>query len=225
MPYSELTQRVIAQEPATRDEIIDLLSPPTAQTFAIVNAASSLRYRFFQSTVSALPLPGTREYHAEGRVLEIAPDLETEDIAADIAAIAGATGTVTVDFPELEGHRPLPAMTALRVIAAARIAAPRATIILGDGRVHTLNSLQPLALHVANGLTLAGRDEAEGRPLLADLQTLANGNFKILGADHQDLVAEHETYMREQGYEVPAFEETAGGCGGSCGCGAGGCGA
>lgn len=221
MPYTELIQRVADETPATLQEISSLLAEPTAQTFAIVDAASSLRYRFFQNKVTAL---ATGEATGEKTVLEIAPDLNSDDIAADIARSAGATGTLEIDFLAMEGYRPLPAMTALRIIAVARIAAPEATLLLGEGRAQTLNSLQALALHVANGVVLADRDDSSGLALLADLQILSDGNFKVLGAEDRDLVAEHEAYMREAGYEVP-LAETSSGCGGSCACGSGGCGA
>ena len=51
MFFTELAERVITAEPATRDELEQMLTAPEAQTFTMVDAASSLRYRFFQNTV------------------------------------------------------------------------------------------------------------------------------------------------------------------------------
>ncbi|MBM7051774.1 MULTISPECIES: hypothetical protein [unclassified Rothia (in: high G+C Gram-positive bacteria)] len=222
MPYTELTQRVITGAPATPEELSELLQAPASQTFSIIDAASSLRYRFFQATITTLE--STASDDSVG-LLDIAPDLTPEDMTTDIARFSGHTGTLIIDFPALECHRPLPAMTALRVIAATRFAAPRATIIVGEGRARTLNSLQALALHTANGLVLSDRDEENGRARLAETQMLSDGNFKVLGSENTDLVAEQEEYMRAQGFEIPAPAESTGGCGGSCGCGSGGCGA
>ncbi|MEU4207779.1 hypothetical protein [Rothia terrae] len=224
MFFTELAERVITAEPATRDELEQMLTAPEAQTFTMVDAASSLRYRFFQNTVKLGNLYSNGSGF-EGKVLEIAPDLTNEDIAADIAQIAGTKDTITVDFLQLEGHNSLPAMRALRILAATRVAAPRATLVVGEGRADTLQSLQPLALHIANALVLADREAENGTLVLADLTMITDGRFKVLGAENRDLLAEHKEFMDAHGFALPEVAPTSGGCGGNCACGSGGCGA
>lgn len=224
MSFTELAERVTVAEPATREELEGMLTAPEAQTFSMVDAASSLRYRFFQNTVKLGNLEGSSAGF-EGKVLEIAPDLTNEDIAADIAQIAGTKDAITVDFLQLEGHDSVAAMRALRILAATRMAAPRATIVVGEGRADTLRSLQPLALHLANALNLADRSAENGALVLADLTMIADGRFKVLGAENRDLLTEHKEFMKAQGFDLPDVKPTSGGCGGNCACGSGGCGA
>ena len=49
--FSTLGQRILAGQPATREEALAVLTASDAQTFAIVDTASQLRRRFFGNTV------------------------------------------------------------------------------------------------------------------------------------------------------------------------------
>lgn len=229
--FSDLAARLRAGETASPADLYDVLTASPAATFALMELAAELRATHFGSTITAINLLGTPERQVASSLVEVAAPLDADALAATLADLAAdpAVERIDVDFVGLPALAP---MEALRVLAAARLAAPAKSLHLGESRDMTLRSLQPLAVGALDSLVLTV-DPAQPRLIFEDLKLIVGAGLTIADAGDRDLVAEYVEHLRAAGVEdADAYAQVAlegaasgGGCGGNCACGSGGCGA
>lgn len=227
--FSDLTRRLRAGENATADDIAGVLSASPAATFALMEFAAELRQQHFGSLITVTNLIKSPATEPAGLSIEVGAPL---DIPALIPSLIDDGDTpVRLELDFVQGESALLPMEALRVIAAARIAAPTRSLHLGSSREITLRSLQPLAVGAIDSLMLNDSPD-EPRLIFEDLKLIVGAGLAIVGAGDRNLVAEYTEYLRQQGVvDADAYAqialagaESAGGCGGNCACGSGGCG-
>lgn len=229
--FSDLAARLRAGETASPADLHDVLTASPAATFALIDLAAELRATHFGSTITATNLLGAPARQVASSLVEVAAPLDADALAATLADLAAdpAVERIDVDFV---GVPVLAPMEALRVLAAARLAAPVKSLHLGESREMTLRSLQPLAVGALDSLVLTV-DPAQPRLIFEDLKLIVGAGLTIADAGDRDLVAEYVEHLRAAGVEdADAYAQVAlegaasgGGCGGNCACGSGGCGA
>lgn len=231
--FAELTTAMRAGHQATAQDIHDILTASPAATFALVEFAAEYRRTFFKNTVEISNLISAKNLpQPPAALLEVAAPLDAEALATQILDLADDKDIqrVTVDF--VQGDNTLIPMEALRVLAAIRLAAPAKSLRLGPTRAAVLKSLQPLALHMADALYLHEYPAADPRLIFEDLKLLRDAGLTVNGADGRDLPADYTADLIERGLEdapelarllLDGAGALAGGCGGNCACGSGGC--
>lgn len=227
--FSDLAARLRAGETASPADLHDVLTASPAATFALMDLAAELRATHFGSTITATNLLGAPARQVASSLVEVAAPLDADALAATLADLAAdpAVERIDVDFVGVPALAP---MEALRVLAAARLAAPVKSLHLGESREMTLRSLQPLAVGALDSLVLTV-DPAQPRLVFEDLKLIVGAGLTIADAGDRDLVAEYVDHLRAVGVEdVDAYAQVAlegaasgGGCGGNCACGSGGC--
>lgn len=247
--FAELTQKLRAGGTATEQDLQDIISAGPGATFALVEFAAELRRMYFRNTVEVVNLIDAAgnepaELPSEKHTINVGGAEEFEDLASSIFTLAQSDDAqrVTVNFlvPTAEVEAPnaaaLTPMHCLRLLAAARIAAPAKSLRVGTGRDLHLRSLQSLALHVVDSLYLSDFRVSEPRSVFEDLKLLQSAGLDVLGARGRNLPAEYVEYLKAQGVDDAQTEADAvmvedenlpmasGGCGGNCACGSGGCG-
>ena len=225
--FSDLAARLRAGETASPADLYDVLTASPAATFALMDLAAELRATHFDSTITVTNLLGAPERQVASSLVEVAAPLDADALAATLADLAAdpAVERIDVDFVGLPALAP---MEALRVLAAARLAAPAQSLHLGESREMTLRSLQPLAVGALDSLVLTV-DPAQPRLIFEDLKLIVGAGLTIADAGDRDLVAEYVEYLRAAGVEdADAYAQVAlegAASGGNCACGSGGCGA
>lgn len=229
--FSDLAARLRAGETASPADLHDILAASPAATFALMDLAAELRATHFGSTITVINLLGAPERQVASSLVEVAAPLDADALAATLAdlAVDPAVERIDVDFVGVPALAP---MEALRVLAAARLAAPAKSLHLGESRDMALRSLQPLAVGALDSLVLTV-DPAQPRLIFEDLKLIVGAGLTIADAGDRDLVAECVEHLRAAGVEdADAYAQVAlegaasgGGCGGNCACGSGGCGA
>lgn len=226
--FSDFTRRLRAGEAATEADIYNVLGASPAATFALIEYAAELRGIYFGTGVTVLNLPGAPGLPTAAVRLEVPVPLDAEELTVSLLDTADRPGALALDFVTGEGA--LVPMEALRVIAAARITAPAASLHLGPSREGALRSLQPLAVGAVDSLELIV-DPARPQLIFEDLRLIKGSGLTVAGAGERDLVAEYAELLRDLGVEdVETYARMAlagakaGGCGGNCACGSGGCG-
>lgn len=245
--FAELTQKMRAGEPATKQDILDVVTAGPGATFALIEFAAEFRRKFFRNTVEVVNLIDAQgnepaELPTETHAINVGAGESNEELAQQIFALAHNDDAprVTVNFLvpgegiEAPGASSLTPMQCLRVLAAVRLAAPAKSLRVGSGRDLHLRSLQALAMHVIDSLYLRDFRVSEPPAVFEDLKLLSGAGLVVLGAENRDLAADYVAYLRAQGVDdaqgyadvILAEENPAdgGGCGGNCGCGSGGCG-
>lgn len=246
--FAELTQKLRAGGQATAQDVLDMVTAGPGATFALVEFAAEFRRMFFQNTIEVVNLLDAqgkvrKDRPQEPYAINVGTSESQEELAQQIFSLTqdDAAQRITVNFlvpneeVEAPGSSALTPMQCLRILAAARIAAPAKSLRVGEGRDLHLRSLQSLALHCVDSLYLRDVPASEPRAIFEDLQLLDSAGLSIIGAGQRDLAAEYVSYLQSEGvedaqsYADEVFAEDdaegAGGCGGNCGCGAGGCGA
>lgn len=227
--FSDLTRRIRAGQNATTEDIAAVLTASPAATFALMEFAAELRQKHFGALVTVTNLLGTPAEAKAGVRLEITAPLDPARLLPLLVNEGETVKALELHFVT-EDAALLP-MEALRVIAAARIAAPARSLHLGLSREVTLRSLQPLAVGAIDSLVLNDSLD-EPRLVFEDLKLIVGAGLTIEGAGERDLVAEYVDYLSQNGiadaetYAQIALNgaDSAGGCGGNCACGSGGCG-
>ena len=229
--FSDLAARLRAGETASPADLHDVLTASPAATFALMDLAAELRATHFGSAITATNLLGAPARQVASSLVEVAAPLDADALAATLADLAAdpAVERIDVDFVGVPALAP---MEALRVLAAARLAAPAKSLHLGESREMTLRSLQPLAVGALDSLVLTV-DPAQPRLIFEDLKLIVGAGLTIADAGDRDLVAEYVEHLHAAGVEdADAYAQVAlegaasgGGCGGNCACGSGGCGA
>ncbi|WP_326503813.1 hypothetical protein [Rothia nasimurium] len=229
--FSNLAARLRAGETASPSDLHDVLTASPAATFALMDLAAELRATHFGSTITATNLLGAPVRQVASSLVEVAAPLAADALAATLADLAAdpAVERIDVDFVGIPALAP---MEALRVLAAARLAAPVKSLHLGESREMTLRSLQPLAVGALDSLVLTV-DPAQPRLIFEDLKLIVGAGLTIADTGDRDLVAEYVEHLRAAGVEdADAYAQVAlegaasgSGCGGNCACGSGGCGA
>lgn len=228
--FSDLTGRVRAQQSATADDLREVLTASPAATFALIEFAAELRNQHFGQLITVTNLLGVEGASPVTDRLELAAPLEFEGLVGALHDLSDREGALALDF--VVGSDGLMPMEALRIIAAARLAAPEKSLHLGPSRELALRSLQPLALGAVDSVELTV-DATQPGLVFEDLKLIVGAGFTIAGAGVRDLVAEYTDHLRTLGvedadvYAQVALADSAGaggGCGGNCACGSGGCG-
>lgn len=227
--FSDLTRRVRAGQSTTAEDIADVLTASAAATFALMEFAAELRQQHFGTLMTVTNLLGAPAETKAGVRLEITAPLDPATLVPLLIDEDDTTEALELDF--VAGEATLLPMEALRVIAAARIAAPARSLHLGSSREVTLRSLQPLAVGAIDSLVLNDSLE-EPRLVFEDLKLIVGAGLTIEGAGDRDLVAEYVDYLSQHGVAdaetyaqvALAGSDSTGGCGGNCACGSGGCG-
>ena len=248
--FAEFTQKMRAGATPTEQDLLDIITAGPGATFALVEFAAEYRRTYFRNTVEVVnlldasgSLPETGE--PVGAVVNVGDGESAEQLAASLAKAGGndAAGRVIVNFlvPTTEQDAPgaadLTPMQCLRVLAAARLAAPAKSLRVGEGRRVHLRSLQSLAMHVIDSIYLSDYRDSEAAAVFEDLKLIQGAGLQVIGAEQRDLAADYVSYLRGEGVEdAQAYADTilgddepdaasGGGCGGNCACGSGGCGA
>lgn len=227
--FSDLNRRIRAGEKSTAEDIAGVLTASPAATFALVELATELRQQHFGSLIKASGMLTVPPKESVGLRVQVEAPLDVPALVMSLIDKDDTPASLELDF--IQGQNPLLPMEALRVIAAARIAAPTRSLHLGPSRETSLRSLQALALGVIDSLILNDSLD-EPRLIFEDLKLIATAGLTILGVGERDLVAEYVEYFKQHGVtDVAGYAqiarsglESAGGCGGNCVCGAGGCG-
>lgn len=227
--FSDLTRRVRAGQNATAEDIADVLTASPAATFALMEFAAELRQKHFGALVTVTNLLGAPAEAKAGVRLEVTAPLDPATLVPLLAGESETSQRLELHF--VAGEATLLPMEALRMIAAARIAAPARSLHLGPSREGTLRSLQPLAVGAVDSLVLNDSLD-EPRLVFEDLKLIVGAGLTIEGAAERDLVAEYVDYLGQHGVtDAEAYAQvalagadSAGGCGGNCACGSGGCG-
>ncbi|MCA0437111.1 MAG: biotin synthase BioB [Actinobacteria bacterium] len=81
------------------------------------------------------------------------------------------------------GAAALTPLRALKVLAMVRFVHPDVEVRCSAGREHHLRSLQPLALEICTSIFLGDYLTSEGQPGAADLATIADLGFEVVGRD------------------------------------------
>lgn len=227
--FSDLMSRVRAGQNATVEDIVGVLTASPAATFALMEFASELRRKHFGALMTVTNLLGGPVEEQAGVRLEVAAPFSPEALVP--ALVGEADVSVPLELHFVSGETALFPMEALRVIAAARIAAPARSLHLGPSREETLRSLQSLAIAAVDSLVL-NDNLKEPRLVFEDLGLIVGAGLTIEGVGERDLVAEYVEHLSQHGVaDAKAYAQVAfagvssvSGCGGNCACGSGGCG-
>ena len=242
--FTELTKKARAGEGLVQADINDIVSAGPGATFALVELAAEFRRTHFANRLAIVNLikDGAEPAPANnaGTEISVGAGETPTDIAAQIfEAAASETPRLIFNFlvPSEEvgapGAAALTPMYCLRLLAAARLAAPGKSLQIAGGRSIHLRSLQALALHLIDSMYISDFRLSEPRLVFEDLKLIRSGGLIVDGAENRDLAQEYVAYLSANGVEdaagyatvILAEEEPGeGGCGGGCGCGAGGCG-
>lgn len=243
--FAELSKKARAGERLDQTDINDIVTAGPGATFALVELAAEFRRAHFRNSLEIVNLiqDGAEPTSLTDAGTEIAVGSgETpEQLAEQIASVAASdTQRVTFNFlvptdeVEAPGAAALTPMYCLRLLAAARLAAPEKSLRVATGRDVHLRSLQALALHVIDSMFISDFRVSEPRLVFEDLKLIRAGGLAVNGAENRDLAEEYVTYLSANGVEdaagyatvILADEEPgeSGGCGGGCACGSGGCG-
>lgn len=228
--FSDLATRLRAGETASPADIYEVLTASPAATFALMDLAAELRATHFGSTITATNLLGAPARQVASARVEVAAPLDADALAVSLGGLVADPSVERIDV-DFVGVPALAPMEALRVLAAARLAAPAKSLHLGESREMTLRSLQPLAVTALDSLVLTV-DPAQPRLIFEDLKLIVGAGLTIADAGDRDLVAEYVEHLRAAGVEdADAYAQVAlegaasgGDCGGNCACGSGGCG-
>lgn len=225
--FTELTTTLRAGHPITPQNIHDILTASAAATFALAELAADHRRTHYSTTLTLTnhPTPAT-----PSTLLEITSPLDPNDLTTTIADLtADPTTAIAVDF--ISTPAPITPMQALRVLAALRLASPATSLHLGPSRHTTLKSLQPLALHIINSLTLLTYPHHNAATIFEDLKLIRDTGLTTSGTTITDLTQHYIQDLTNHG--IPNAPDLAnailtppaptGGCGGNCACGSGGC--
>lgn len=242
--FAELTQKMRAGERASQQDLLDMITAGPGATFALVEFAAEFRRTYFRN---AIELPGLIDESGklpEPRLtgsaeITLGQGESAEQLAEAIYRLAqdDATPRVVVHFavPEPGEESAADALTpmhCLRALAAVRLAAPAKSLRVGTGRREHLRTLQSLALHVIDSMYPARPNAEEPQLIFEDLKLIRGASLSMIGAEHRDIAGDYVVYLESlgvadaQGYAdaiLTEEEPVAGGCGGNCSCGSGGC--
>lgn len=245
--FAELTQKLRAGGETTHQDVLDMVTAGPGATFALVEFAAEYRRMYFRNTIEVVNLLGTsgqgsEPVAGEANSVDVGAGESSEELAQRIFDLSGddSAQRITVNFlvpsedVEASGASSLTPMQCLRILAAVRLSAPAKSVRVGVGRGVHLRSLQSLALHCVDSLYLSNHEASEPRAIFEDLKLFESAGLSVIGAEHLDLKQEYVTFLQDQGVEdaqsyaddvfVQDDDGAAGGCGGNCACGSGGCG-
>lgn len=246
--YSDLTERITAGQPLTREEIHTLLTTNDGQDFALIEAASTLRRQEFRNMLAVhtedeelAAALGTRSISIDSyETLDLRQDIDSEVLANRLTELASGSATgITVLLPANAAP-----MVLMRLLAITRMAAPDKVIHLPEGYEDSLRSLASLSLHLVSAITIS--DDIERWPVINEtLKGMRHGGIIIAGTGGRDALAGYLRYLSDLGVDLMGYREARGSacgsadgggcCGGheqekpaqeahGCGCGEDGCG-
>lgn len=231
--FSELTTKLRAGGSASAEDIYNIITASPAATFALIEFAAEQRRLFFQNGVEISNLLGNEDMPSPvSTLVEVQSPLDADALTVTILDLAADPDVQRVTLEFIAGEKPLMPMEALRVLAALRLAAPVKSLRLGASRNTALRSLQPLAMHVVDAWFISSYPEHEPRLVFEDLKLVRDAGLVVDGAAGRDLAADYTAHLASLGLAdadalaalvLEGADQPAGGCGGNCACGSGGC--
>lgn len=244
--FAELAKKVRSGSRLDLQDVTDIVNAGPGATFALVELAAEFRRAHFRNSIEIANLIEGGALPAEptpnGSEVRVGAGESSDDLAVEIIELAASDAQrITINFlvpgndADATGAASLTPMYCLRLLAAARLAAPEKSLRAGAGRDVHLRSLQALAMHVCDSMLMSDFRVSEPRLVFEDLKLISDAALVVDGAQGRDLAAEYVALMETEGIEdaegyasvILAENElslSGGGCGGNCACGSGGCG-